>query len=212
VNYLVRLGWSHGDQEIFTLQEMIDAFTVEGINKTAAVFDQAKLEWLNAHYIKSRVPESLLPLIKPRWEAMGLPVDQRDDAWAAKVIVSLQERARTLNAMAESARFYFPVALDYDPAASKKFLTPENGALLETLSGRLAALTEWSEASLEPVFKGLAEEQGLKLGAVIQPTRVAVTGSTASPGMYEVLFLLGRELSLSRIAEAVRLASMQPQS
>jgi glutamyl-tRNA synthetase len=212
VNYLVRLGWSHGDQEIFTLQEMIDLFTVEGINKTASVFDNAKLEWLNAHYIKSLPVEQVVAQARPFWKKAGLPVDGVSDAWLAQLVNALKERSRTLVQLAESSQAYFPGVVAYDPEAQAKFLTPATKPVLEALRDRLQALPEWTDAALEPAFKALAEELGLKLGGLIQPTRVAVTGKTASPGMYEVLLLLGRELSLERLNHAITLAAMQPQA
>jgi glutamyl-tRNA synthetase len=202
VNYLVRLGWSHGDQETFTLQEMIDAFSTEALNKTAAVFDPAKLEWLNAHYIKTSGLPELVTRMQPFWARAGLDTSGKSQAWLEGVVKTLQERATTLVQLAASSRFYFDVELAYDEAATAKFLTPENREMLGELARRLEALADWNEAALEPLFKELAAERGAKLGAIIQPTRVAVTGSSASPGMYEVLALLGRELSLARLALA----------
>jgi glutamyl-tRNA synthetase len=205
VNYLVRLGWSHGDQEIFTLQEMIDAFSTDALNKTAAVFDIQKLRWLNAHYIKSSSAGDLVPLMRKHWDNLGLDHAARPQPWLEFAVKTLQERAQTLVELAKGSRVYFDVKIDYDPAAVAKQLTPENRELLKELRGRLEALAGWDQAALEPVFKGFAEEKGLKLGGVIQPTRVAVTGSTASAGMYEVLELVGREASLRRMADAIAL-------
>jgi glutamyl-tRNA synthetase len=212
VNYLVRLGWSHGDQEIFTLDEMIALFTTEGINKTASVFDNQKLEWLNAHYIKSIPTEELVALTKPFWAKAGLDVEAAKPEWLAHLANALKERSRTLVELAAQSVTYVDRELEYDAAAVAKFLTPANKPMLEALHDRLSALSTWDEAALEPVFKGLAEELGLKLGGVIQPTRVATTGKTASPGMYDVLVLLGRELSLKRLKHAIDLAAMQPQA
>ncbi|HEY9724739.1 MAG TPA: glutamate--tRNA ligase, partial [Oscillatoriaceae cyanobacterium] len=207
VNYLVRLGWAHGDQEIFSREEMIRAFDLQGLNKTAAVFDPAKLEWLNAHYIKSMPASDLAVCMLPFWEAKGLPAAAQPPAWLARVVSSLQERSRTLVQLAEASAIFFDRPLEFDDAAVSKFLNAENAALLGTLRERLAALPEWEESALETTFKALAEERGIKLGALIQPTRVAVTGRTASPGMYEVLVLLGRELSLRRLEQAIATAS-----
>lgn len=212
VNYLVRLGWSHGDQEIFTLQEMIDLFTVEGINKTASVFDNAKLEWLNAHYIKTIPTSELIALATPFLKKAGMDVESKSAQWLEKLANALKERSRTLVELASQAMTYDGGEIAYDPEAVAKFLTPANKPMLETLHQRLSALGEWTEASLEPAFKELASELGVKLGGLIQPTRVAVTGKTASPGMYDVLVLLGRELSLKRLQHAIGLAAMQPQT
>ncbi|MFP5501193.1 MAG: glutamate--tRNA ligase, partial [Candidatus Sericytochromatia bacterium] len=206
INYLVRLGWSHGDQEIFTIEEMTSLFDADGINKTAAVFDHAKLEWLNAHYIKEAAPGDLVGLLKPRWAAQGLPVGQVGEDWLEGVVKSLQVRARTLNELAEQSAFYFHVPVSYDPEAASKFLKPENVPLLTAMRDRLGALGTWDEASLEALFKQFVEERGIKLGAAIQPCRVAVSGRTATPGMYEVLALMGKGLVLERFDEALKVA------
>jgi glutamyl-tRNA synthetase len=203
VNYLVRLGWSHGDQEIFTIEEMVQAYSLEALNKTAAVFDVAKLDWLNAHYIKSSDPQELVTLLQPFWAKLGLDTSSKSPEWLATAVRSLQERSKTLVVMAESSRVYFAGAVEYDPAAVAKFLTVENRDMLKALKERLEKLSEWTEAALEPVFAELAAERGVKLGGIIQPTRVAVTGKTASAGMYEVLGLMGRDLSLERLAGAI---------
>jgi glutamyl-tRNA synthetase len=204
-NYLVRLGWSHGDQEIFSMEEMIQAFDVPGINKTAAVFDTAKLEWLNAHYLKTNAPESVLALLEPRWKALGFPYESWEPARRIQLVKALVERSRTLVQLAESSRFFFPVPIQWEAEATAKFLTPAQKPILEALLQPLTGLEQWDHDGLESVFKGLAGELGLKLGAVIQPARVAVTGSTASPGMYETLAIMGRELTLGRLHQAIAL-------
>ncbi|MDB5097532.1 MAG: glutamyl-tRNA synthetase [Cyanobacteria bacterium RYN_339] len=209
VNYLVRLGWSHGDQEIFSLEEMVAAFSTDALNKTAAVFDVQKLSWLNAHYIKTSSPAELVPLLRRHWDTLGLDHASRPQAWLEYAVRTLQERATNLVELAKGSRVYFDVALTYDPAAVAKQLGPDNREMLGALRGRLEALPAWTAAVLEPVFKGFAEERGLKLGGVIQPVRVAVTGSTASAGMYDVLELVGRDASLRRMAEAMALPAAQ---
>ena len=203
VNYLVRLGWSHGDQEYFTREEMIEKFSLEALNKSAAVFDFAKLEAMNMQYIKEADRDRLVTLLTPRWQAMGIEVAGRDRAWLHGVLETLVERSRTLVQLAEGARFYFDLPLVYDPAAVEKQLTPEGLAHLAGLRERLAALAAWDVTALEALFKAYAEEKGAKLGQVIQPMRVAMTGKTTSPGMYEVLALLGRDLALARLDAAL---------
>ncbi len=199
INYLVRLGWSHGDQEYFTRAEMIENFSLEALNKSAAVFDFAKLEAMNMQYLKEADRDRLVELLAPRWATLGLSIEGRDRAWLHKVVDTLVERSRTLVQLAEGALFYFDVPLAYDPAAVEKQLTNDGLAHLGALRGRLAALGTWDETSLEALFKAYAEEKGAKLGQVIQPMRVAMTGRTNSPGMYEVLALLGPDLSLRRL-------------
>ncbi|MEB3196163.1 MAG: glutamate--tRNA ligase [Candidatus Sericytochromatia bacterium] len=210
VNYLVRLGWSHGDQEYFTRDEMIAAFSLEGLNKSAAVFDFAKLEAMNAHYIQHTTPERLLPDMIRRWEQAGLPVASKSEAERCSIIRSLQVRSRTLVQMLEGSRPFFDLPLEFEAEAVAKHLDAPGLTALRSLRDTLAALSEWEESNLEAVVKALAAERGIKLGALIQPARVALTGRAASPGIYEVLTLLGRDLSLRRLDHVISGQPMAP--
>lgn len=210
VNYLVRLGWSHGDQEYFTRDEMIAAFSLEGLNKSAAVFDFAKLEAMNAHYIQHTTPERLLPDMVRRWEQAGLPVASKSEAERCSIIRSLQVRSRTLVQMLEGSRPFFDLPLEFEAEAVAKHLDAPGLTALRSLRDTLAALSEWEESNLEAVVKALAAERGIKLGALIQPARVALTGRAASPGIYEVLTLLGRDLSLRRLDHVISGQPMAP--
>ncbi|MEB3328475.1 MAG: glutamate--tRNA ligase [Candidatus Sericytochromatia bacterium] len=205
VNYLARLGWSHGDQEYFTLEELIEKFSLEGLNKSAAVFDFAKLEAMNAHYIQHADPARLLPELRARWTALGMPTAGLPDASLLAIIRSLQVRSRTLVQMAEGGLPFFDVPLSYEAAAVEKHLGPEGLAVLGALRAVLGGLPPggWSEAGLEEALKDLAGRLGLKLGGVVQPARVALTGRAASPGIYEVLLLLGPTLTLRRLDDAL---------
>jgi glutamyl-tRNA synthetase len=205
INYLARLGWSHGDQEYFTREELIEKFSLEGLNKSAAVFDFAKLEAMNAHYIQHADPERLLPEMRPRWQALGMPTDGLGDASLLAIIRSLQVRSRTLVQMADGGLPFFDVPLTYESAAVEKHLGPEGLAVLAALRELLTGLPEadWTEAGLEAAIKDLAARLGLKLGGVVQPARVALTGRAASPGIYEVLLLLGPDLTLRRLDDAL---------
>ena len=205
INYLARLGWSHGDQEIFSLSELIEKFRIEDVGQSAGVFDLDKLSWVNSHYMKTLPLERLVADLKPFLEARG----HRDlpDAWIAKMIATLRERARTLVEIVELGSYYLSAEVTIDAKAAAKFLKPENRALLLELAERLSALPTWDLASIQSVFEKLMAERGLALGKIAQPVRVAVTGGTASPGIFEVLDVIGRERSLARLRSAATLIS-----
>lgn len=198
VNFLARLGWSHGDQEIFSSAELVDLFSLESIGRSAGVFDLEKLEWLNFEYLKARPAAQLAceleAFLAQRGEALP-----GDPAWQAKMVASLQERAKNLVELAESCRYFIDDEICFDEKAAKKQLTPDSGALLHELADRLEATDGWDPASLEEALRALVEEKEIKLGKLAQPVRVACTGGTASPGIFDVLDILGRERSLARL-------------
>jgi len=201
VNYLARLGWSHGDEEVFSLEELIEKFTLEAVGKSSGVFNSKKLLWLNQHYIQALAPEDLRGPFIEQLRRRG--IEAVDDGQVLKVIKTLQKRSVTLGEMAEGALFYFSDHVAYDEKAARKFLTPEKtahfGALIEGLRG----LSEFREESIEDVFHGLMEKTGLKLGKLAQPVRVALTGGTISPGIYETIGALGRDKTIERLHEAL---------
>jgi glutamyl-tRNA synthetase len=201
VNYLVRLGWSHGDQEIFTRAELVEFFTLEHVGRSPAIFNAEKLEWLNAHYLKALPAAELATLAVPFLEAQGTPLPS-DHSLLEAAGATLQERARTLVELAQMARFYFVDAIDLDPQAVAQHLTPAVGPVLDDLCARLARHTDWTHSGLEGVFRDVIAAHGMKLGKLAQPVRVAVTGGTASPGIFEVLAILGRDKTLARLAAA----------
>jgi glutamyl-tRNA synthetase len=204
VNYLARLGWSHGDQEIFSRAELIEKFRVEDVGSSAGIFNPEKLDWVNAHYLKTlpleRVVADLLPLVEARGHR-GL-----DPGWLAKVVATLRERARTLVELIEMAGYYLADEVALDPKAAAKFLKPEVASLLEELAARLDDGVAWEAASIQKVFEEIMASRGLALGKVAQPVRVAVTGGTVSPGIFEVLEVLGRERTIRRLRRAVAAA------
>jgi len=207
VSYLARLGWSHGDQELFTMDELIAHFSLEQVGKSAGVFNPEKLLWVNFQRLKAVPPEELARLVVPFLERAGLPVPQ-DTAWLARVVATLRDRAKTLVELAEFCRFYLVDAIEPDPKAAAKHLTAAVAPALADLDTRLAALAVWDEPSIEGVFQATIGAHDLKLGQLAQPVRVAMTGGTVSPGIYEVLAVLGRERSLARLRRATaRLAS-----
>jgi glutamyl-tRNA synthetase len=201
-NYLVRLGWSHGDQELFSRAELIEKFNLESIGKSAGVFDYEKMLWVNSQYLRALAPAEVTAAARPFIERAGLPVPG-DDAWLAKALATLQERAKTLVDLVEQAHFYLSDHIALDPAAAKKLLTPEIAPALQSLRETLAALDEWTVASLQRAFEAVLARHDLKLGKLAQPVRVAVTGTTASPGIFEVLEILGRERTLTRLDAAL---------
>lgn len=205
VNYLVRLGWSHGDQEVFTRQELIDYFSLDSIGKSAAVFNPEKLLWLNAQYMMNSDTVSLAVKVRPFLVNGGVIEEngELDRAWLQKAVASLKERARTLIELASSLKYYIQDDVEIDPEAREKFLKPEDLKLLAELRDELASLKDWSATGSEEIFKALAEKHGVKLGALAQPARVAITGGTASPGLFEVLEIVGREKVLRRLSKVI---------
>lgn len=205
LNYLAKLGWACGDQEEFTVEELIAKFAVEGVNNTAAVFDQAKLDWLNGIWMRRLATPVLVERLKPRWQARGWLTERHTDEWLNALVDLLKERARTLVELVDYSTFFFDVPLSYKVDAVEKFLVPENRAVLEALRDRLPEAQPWDLATVEGVFRSLASELGVKAGAVIQPARVALTGSTASPGMFETATLMGPDLVAKRLRGALDL-------
>ncbi len=197
VNYLVRLGWSHGDDEIFTMDELIEKFSLENVGRSAGVFNPEKLLWLNAHYIKSGDPERLGTLLVDYLRSAG--IDQSSGPELPAVARSLQERSRTMVEMAEDAAFYFCSEPEFDDATVMKFFTKENRSVIESLMRHLNNCSELTHESIEGAFKEAMEETGLKMGKLAQPARAALSGGSAKPGIYDILEVLGREESLRRL-------------
>jgi glutamyl-tRNA synthetase len=202
VNYLVRLGWSHGDQEVFTREELIRNFSLEDVGKSAAVFNQEKLNWLNGVYLRQEKPEALAGLLLPFLESKGLK--PRSGEWLVEVVKTLQERARTLVEMAGMAEFYFRDDFRVDEKSEKKHLTPGIKEPLEILISRLDSTPEVDEKGLEEIFKEIVARKNIKLGAIAQAVRVALTGKSVSPGIYEVMRILGKGEVLKRLSRAIR--------
>jgi len=197
-NYLLRLGWGHGDDEIISRDQAIAWFDLDHVGKSPSRFDFKKLEHLNGHYIREADDERLAQLVAPRLGA-ALTADQR--ALLVRAMPELKARAHTLQALAEGARFLFekrPLELD---EAAKALLNPESRALLRAAHAALSGLGEWDHDSLERSVREVAEGAGAKLGKLAQPLRAALTGSTTSPGIFDVLVLLGQGESLKRIED-----------
>ena len=209
VNYLVRLGWSHGDQEIFTRQELIEKFSFDHVQSSPAVFNPEKLLWMNAQYIQHGAPSGVATRLVPLLEQAGLKddVSQVAPEWLEKLVVMVRERAKTLVEMVDWVTPYFGQEVAIDEEAAKKHLTSTIVPALTKVRDRCAVDQTFAKASLEAAFKRIVEEDGLKMGQLAQPVRVALTGRTASPGLFEVIDLLGRTRTLLRLDQAIARAS-----
>jgi glutamyl-tRNA synthetase len=201
VNYLVRLGWSHGDQEIFTMEELVKVFDLSHVGGTAGVFNPDKMAWVNHEWLKKLRDDELARRALPYFRAAGLPAE--DDAKLRHVCAVARERARTFGEYVQQFRyFYGPPQLD--PKAKEKFLTGGTKPVLEAIRAGIAGMASLDTGALEKLFHSEAEKRGAGLGKVAQPVRVALTGGTASPGMYDVVQILGKEEALRRLDEAIR--------
>jgi len=209
INHLARLGWAHGDQEIFTREELIEKFSLEGVNPSAAIFDDEKLLWLNHHYIKTGDPVRMGRLmrehsLKEGWltpeEAEEIPAER----WA-RAVELFRERHRTLSELAEAALPLLTERMSYDPQAAEKFLTLEKAPLLEGLAALLAGIPaeDFTATILEGKIRGYLESQGRALKDVAQPCRVALTGVTKGPGLFETMEFLGKERVIQRLKRAI---------
>ncbi|MDP3111297.1 MAG: glutamate--tRNA ligase [Thermodesulfovibrionales bacterium] len=206
VNYLVRLGWSYGDQEVFTREELIKHFSFENVGKSSAVFNPEKLIWLNSQYIIKSNPEDLTEMVIPFLENAGTIQKGQgiDKLWLSKAIKTLQERAKTLVELATSLRYYIAEDVEYNEKAKAKFLNEKSLPYLKELKESIESLSDFSAQGLENIFKAIVEKHGIKLGALAQPVRVAITGGTESPGIFEVLEVLGKEKTIKRLEKAIK--------
>jgi len=201
LNYIAKLGWGHGDQEIFSREELTRFFSIEKVNKTSAVFDVDKLDWLNAHYIRQlpidKVISSCLPHLKAAFPGID---EQRSAEYIRKVITCLHDRLRTFKDIAPLSEYFFADKPHIEMAAHEKYLSKEGVRdMTAKLREKLSTVTPFSKESIEKAFKGLAEEMKIKLGELIHPARALLTGRTESPGIYDVVEILGKEVVLKRL-------------
>jgi glutamyl-tRNA synthetase len=206
VNYLARLGWSHGDQEIFTPAEIVERFDLAHVGKAGAIFDREKLLWLSLEWIKASPPEQLAALLPPFLERAGYPATM-DAERLARIAQTLQERSHTLVEMTEQAAFYFQAPASYDPQATAKFWGPEAASRYAALIKRIEVQDAFDAESLEGLYRGLTAEMGLKLVDLAQLTRIALTGKAASPPIFQVAAILGKPETIARLKAADRAAS-----
>ena len=200
LNYLVRLGWSHGDQEFFSIEEMQSLFDIVGVNKSAAAFNFEKLAWLNQQHMMRAPAARVAPLL--RWHLERAGVEAADEGKLEQIVVSLRERAKTVLEMAQSSVFFFKAPATYDEKAVRKHITAEVPALLADTATALNALETWNAAAIHELISGIATARGLALGKLAQPLRLAVCGATISPPIDATLAILGKAETLSRLARA----------
>jgi len=201
LNYLGRLGWSYGDQEIFTMDEMVKLFDIHDVNKSASALNLDKMLWINQQHIVRSTPEHLAKYLKPQLEALGLVAD--DMAKVAAVAKAQLERARTLKEMAENSQFFFRDVTAYDEKAAKKNLTVETAPLIAAVRDQLAAIPEWRAPAIHEAIVAVAAAHGAGLGKVAQPIRVAVAGGAVSPPIDVTLEILGRATTIARLERAI---------
>jgi glutamyl-tRNA synthetase len=210
LNYLVRLGWSHGDQEVFTVDEMIEYFQLENVNRSASTFNTEKLLWLNQQYIKNDDPARIAHLLSPH---MGdLDIDPTEGPDLVEVVAAQQERASTLLEMAQASVFFYKDFDEYEPKAAKAHLRPVAETPLRELRQALAGLESWQAEAIHQVVHDVAEQLELKMGKVGMPLRVAVAGCGASPSIDITLQLLGKEKTLRRIDQALAFIEKRKQT
>jgi glutamyl-tRNA synthetase len=200
LNYLVRLGWSHGDQEIFSIDEMIRLFDIADVNKSASAFNFEKLAWLNQQHMMRVPPERIVPLL--RWHLEREGIEARDDAQLAQIVLAQRERAKNLAEMSANSRFFFRAPTVYDDKAVRKYVTAAVLPLLAEISDGLGALEDWSAPHIHALIGALAAAKGLALGKLAQPIRLAICGGTVSPPIDATLAILGKVESLARLRRA----------
>ena len=201
LNYLVRLGWSCGDREIFSLDELIELFDIADVNHSASAINPEKLLWLNQHYIKTQSPDHVARHLS--WHMGQRQIDPAGDPPLRDVVVAQRERAKTLDEMAASSVYFFQEFEAYEDKAASKNLTADAKAVLEALVEALGRLDEWRAEPIHAVIEAISAQLDVKMGKVAQPLRVAVTGGSVSPPIDQTLELLGRERSMQRLHRAI---------
>jgi glutamyl-tRNA synthetase len=207
VNYLALLGWAYDDRtDLFESEDLIAKFSLEKVSSKAAVFDYDKLRWMNAEYMKQRSLDEKTDLVLPHLEREGLvpsPLDDQTRTYVLRVVEAVGDRLKVAHQISELAGFFFKETVEYDPEAAEKFLKRHYiGPAFKILEERLRTLETFDQSTIEPVMKGLVSEMGLKTGDLFQPVRVALTGSKQSPGIYDVMAVLGKERVLERLESA----------
>lgn len=202
INYLVRLGWSHGDQEIFSRDEIIKYFDIKDVHKSPAAYNPEKLLWLNQHYIKTSDLSYVAQQLAEQFKILNIDINQGPPL--TETVKIQAERAKTLKEMAEKSRFFYEDVKDYDHEAATKNLTPDVLPILQQVRDALQNLSGWNAQAIHNLIKQIAETSGLKLGKIAQPIRVAVTGNTISPPIDVTLALLGKEKVIARLDKAIQ--------
>lgn len=200
-NYLARLGWSHGDQEIFSTEELINLFSLKQVNNSPAAFNMEKLIWLNQHYLKTLDPAHIAPLLAEQFKSLGVDIAQGP---ALADVVKIQaEKVKTLREMAEHSCYFYEDDFEYDMTSVNKFLLNDGLDVLKSFKSYLQDIKQWSKETIHEAIASFTQTKQLNMGKVAQPLRIAVTGSTVSPSIDVTLFLVGKEKTLSRIEKAI---------
>jgi len=201
MNYLARLGWAYGDQEVFSRDDLIEKFDLKNVGKSPSIFDMDKLLWLNGHYLKTLPEAEIADRLEPFIEKLGIKVTDRGKL--IPVVINLRDRAKTLKEMAEMAAFFFNDDFPYDENAKNKFLTLATKPILERFLNEFSGPASFDEGEQRRILETMAQDAGKKLVEIIQPIRVALCGRTASPGIFEVVSILGRESVAKRLQKAI---------
>ncbi len=201
MNYLARLGWAYGDEEIFSASDLVAKFDIGNVGKSPAIFDMDKLLWLNGHYMKTIDPADIAARLAPFIEKLGYPVDDRERL--LKIVLLLRDRAKTLKEMAQQAEFFFSSEISYEEKSRQKYLGPESKAVLERFLADFNRLAVLDEAGQRQIVEGIAKDLGKKMVDVIQPVRVALSGRHVTPGIFEVIEILGKKTVQERVARAL---------
>ncbi|PID65830.1 MAG: glutamate--tRNA ligase [Gammaproteobacteria bacterium] len=201
LNYLVRLGWSHGDQEVFSIEEMIALFDITDVNKSASAFNTEKLNWLNQHYMKTLPVEAVVPALAYQYQRLGITTG---DYPLAEIIPYYAERAKTLVDMAKQTRWLFQTPSEYPPKAMKKAFHADAVTYLQAIADKINTLSDWQQSALHGIVADVVNEHAVGFGKVGMPLRLALTGGQPSPNIDEIMLLLGKEKTLAAITTAVR--------
>lgn len=202
LNYMVRLGWSHGDQELFTIEDMKSLFDAGDINRSPASLDDRKIQWINHQHMMKLDSKQAAVLAKPYFSEQGLKLSSKSPSLEAIFDVQKQ-RSKTFIALVEGSRYFYEDTIVYEDKAARKFLTSESCALLVELKDDLVNLPDWEKDSIHAVIKSIVDRHGIKFGGIAQPVRVALTGGTVSPGIDVTIELIGRERTVSRLEQAI---------
>ncbi len=201
INYLARLGWSYGDEEIFSKEGLIEKFSLENLGKSAAVFNPEKLTWLNTHYLKEKPGKEIAELIIPLMKDKGYNAELDDKL--LMIIEQLRDRSKTIIDFVDQSHYFYTDHIEYEKKARDKFLKEENIPVFKSLIEQLTMLESFDQDSIHKTFEDIMKKTGLKLGKIAQPTRVALTGGTVSPGIFEVMEILGKEKVIDRLNKAL---------
>ncbi|MGI9534920.1 MAG: glutamate--tRNA ligase, partial [Thermodesulfobacteriota bacterium] len=201
INYLTRLGWSYGDEEIFSKEELVDKFTLDNVGKSPVVFNPEKLLWLNAHYIKEKPVKELAELILPLMREKGFNAEIDDKL--LMIIEQLRERSKTIDDFVTQSSYFYSDDFQYEEKGKNKFLNEDSIPVFKAIIEKLTPLENFDHDSIYKAFEEVMTGRGLKFGKIAQPTRVALTGGTVSPGIIEVAEILGKEKVIERINRAI---------